>query len=353
MSKLVLILNCGSSSLKFAVMDAETGEDMLSGLAECFNLDDARIKWKLHGVKGDAMLGAGAAHQEALDHIVGHILPQDPALADQLVAIGHRIVHGGEQFSRSVRIDDGVIAGIEAAIPFAPLHNPAHLIGIRAALKCFPLKNEIILVGQSQGAHAAFASAGYQPEYAPGLNIRATVLTGTPYFERGITATDILSPTYGGKFQIAGDPKIPYIFYIYLSAADKNSQLNPANYFQDKALPLLKDASKLCIMQLNDEVMKSGLNPGNSLKPGIESLLKASVGTIIYPTLKIDHPVFIGIGSVDINVPTAMQKRFSDAVKSAGTQVRVHLYEGLDHSGTVNPSLRDSVPFLNNILNDN
>ena len=59
-------------------MDAETGEDMLSGLAECFNLDDARIKWKLHGVKGDAMLGAGAAHQEALDHIVGHILPQDP-----------------------------------------------------------------------------------------------------------------------------------------------------------------------------------------------------------------------------------------------------------------------------------
>ncbi len=119
-------------------MDAETGEDMLSGLAECFNLDDARIKWKLHGVKGDAMLGAGAAHQEALDHIVGHILPQDPALADQLVAIGHRIVHGGEQFSRSVRIDDGVIAGIEAAIPFAPLHNPAHLIGIRAALKVFP-----------------------------------------------------------------------------------------------------------------------------------------------------------------------------------------------------------------------
>lgn len=138
MSKLVLILNCGSSSLKFAVMDAETGQDMLSGLAECFNLDDARIKWKLHGVKGEAALGAGAAHQEALDHIVDHILPQDPTLAEQLVAIGHRIVHGGEQFSRSVRINEEVIAGIEAAIPFAPLHNPAHLIGIRAAMKVFP-----------------------------------------------------------------------------------------------------------------------------------------------------------------------------------------------------------------------
>ncbi|MBZ6065485.1 acetate kinase [Aeromonas schubertii] len=138
MSKLVLILNCGSSSLKFAVMDAETGEASLSGLAECFNLDDARIKWKLNGVKGEAMLGAGAAHQEALDFIVNHILSQDPSLAAQLVAIGHRIVHGGERFSSSVRVDDEVIAGIEAAIPFAPLHNPAHLIGIRAALKVFP-----------------------------------------------------------------------------------------------------------------------------------------------------------------------------------------------------------------------
>jgi dipeptidyl aminopeptidase/acylaminoacyl peptidase len=49
---------------------------------------------------------------------------------------------------------------------------------------------------------------------------------------------------------------------------------------------------------------------------------------MLYPTLKIDHPVFIGIGSADINVPTAMQKRFADAVKSAGTRADVHIYEG-------------------------
>jgi len=98
--------------------------------------------------------------------------------------------------------------------------------------------------------------------------------------------------------------------------------------------------------------MKAGLNAGNSLKPGIDSLLSASVGTMLYPTLKIDHPVFIGMGSVDVNVPTAMQKRFADAVISAGTQADVHIYEGLDHSGTVNPSLRDSVPFLIKTLNN-
>ncbi|EMB9958158.1 MULTISPECIES: alpha/beta hydrolase [Enterobacteriaceae] len=225
------------------------------------------------------------------------------------------------------------------------------LDGIRAALKHFPLKNELILVGQSQGAHAAFASAGYQHEYAPELNIRATVLTGSPYFEQGTTATDILP--LGRDTPTSGDPKIPYIFYIYLSAADSNLQLNPTDYFQDKALPLLKEANKLCIVHLNDKVMKAGLNSANSLKPGVESLLNTSVGTMIYPTLKINHPVFFGIGSVDINVPTAMQKRFSDAVKNAGTQVDVHIYEGLDHSGTVNPSLRDSVPFLSNVFHNN
>ncbi|MGL5949167.1 MAG: acetate kinase [Aeromonas sp.] len=138
MSKLVLILNCGSSSLKFAVMDAQTGDSPLTGLAECFNLDDARIKWKLNGQKGEAALGAGAAHQAALDFLVKQILPQDASLGAQLVAIGHRIVHGGEQFAASVRIDDSVIAGIEAAIPFAPLHNPAGLIGINAAMQVFP-----------------------------------------------------------------------------------------------------------------------------------------------------------------------------------------------------------------------
>ncbi|HIH5534586.1 TPA: alpha/beta hydrolase family protein [Klebsiella oxytoca] len=130
------------------------------------------------------------------------------------------------------------------------------------------------------------------------------------------------------------------------------NELNPADYFQDKALPLLKEANHLCITPLNDEVMKAGLNAANALKPGVDSLLNASVETMLYPTLKIDHPVFIGIGSVDINVPTAMQKRFADAVKSAGTRADVHIYEGLDHSGTVNPSLRDSVPFLIKTLND-
>ena len=219
------------------------------------------------------------------------------------------------------------------------------LDGVRAAMKTYPLRNELILVGQSQGAHAAFATAGYQPQYAPELNIRATVLTGTPYFDKNTTAADILPPVNGAT-QAKGDPKIPYIFYIYLSAADINGKLNATDYFQDTALPYLEKAQKLCINPLTQQTMEANLNAATTLKPAVESLLSSSIGSMLYPTLKISHPVFIGIGSNDINVPTAMQLRFADAVKRAGTQAEVHLYEGLDHSGTVNPSLRDSIPFI-------
>ncbi|MGM3175290.1 acetate kinase [Dickeya lacustris] len=137
-SKLVLVLNCGSSSLKFAIIDAINGDEYLSGLAECFNLPEARIKWKIDGGKQEAALGAGAAHSEALSFIVNTILSQKPELSAQLVAIGHRIVHGGEKFTQSAIINDDVLQGIKDAIPFAPLHNPAHLIGIEEALKEFP-----------------------------------------------------------------------------------------------------------------------------------------------------------------------------------------------------------------------
>ena len=137
-NKLVLVLNCGSSSLKFAVIDASTGDDQISGLAECFGLEDSRIKWKVNGEKQTASLGALTAHSEAVEYIVANILGAHPQIAAQILAIGHRVVHGGEKFTHSVIIDESVVQGIEDCAALAPLHNPAHLIGIRAAQAAFP-----------------------------------------------------------------------------------------------------------------------------------------------------------------------------------------------------------------------
>ncbi|MDH2923879.1 acetate kinase [Nicoletella semolina] len=146
MSKnLILILNCGSSSLKFAIIDPQNGDEYLSGLAEALSLPDARIKWKLNGEKGSADLGNGAAHSEALNFIVSNVLTQE--LKDNISAIGHRVVHGGEKYTQSVVITDEVIKGISDVASFAPLHNPANLLGIQEALKTFPhLKDKNVAV---------------------------------------------------------------------------------------------------------------------------------------------------------------------------------------------------------------
>lgn len=137
-NKLVLVLNCGSSSLKFAVINADNGSEIISGLAECFNLPDARLKWKIAGKKKSTNLPPHSAHSAAISHIVEQIIKKEAGLTEQFVAVGHRIVHGGEKFTESVLIDDNVLESIEECSSLAPLHNPAHALGIRAAQAAFP-----------------------------------------------------------------------------------------------------------------------------------------------------------------------------------------------------------------------
>lgn len=146
-NKLVLVLNCGSSSLKFAIINPVNRKEQLSGLAECFYLPEARIKWKIDGTKNEEALGEGAAHSETMTFIVNQILTKKPELSKSISAIGHRIVHGGEKFTKSVVINDEVIESIKTSIPFAPLHNPAGIVGLEEAKKAFPhLNNKHVAV---------------------------------------------------------------------------------------------------------------------------------------------------------------------------------------------------------------
>ena len=134
-SQHVLVLNCGSSSLKFAIIDSETGEEVLSGLAERLADQVPQIKYKYQGTKSVIPLNSGDAHQVAIATLVKLI--KDLALDANLVAVGHRVVHGGERFTHSVLIDQSVIEAIQETSSLAPLHNPANLLGIEAAQKAF------------------------------------------------------------------------------------------------------------------------------------------------------------------------------------------------------------------------
>ncbi|EPW4776210.1 acetate/propionate family kinase [Vibrio parahaemolyticus] len=133
----VLVINSGSSSLKFAVIDSVSGDAVLSGLGECFGLSDARMSWKFNGEKKEISIeGDDSNHKIAIGKLVG--LTEELGLAQDIVAVGHRIVHGGEKFTKTVRITEEVTQEIEKLADLAPLHNPAGAIGIRAAVEAFP-----------------------------------------------------------------------------------------------------------------------------------------------------------------------------------------------------------------------
>lgn len=130
----VLVLNCGSSSVKFAVFDTATSEATASGLVENIGLD-ARIKAKgpqgkcEKNIPGHDHAGALMAMQEFL---------REQGEDQGIAAVGHRVVHGGERFSGSVLITPEVLAAVRSCTPLAPLHNPANLLGIEVATLQFP-----------------------------------------------------------------------------------------------------------------------------------------------------------------------------------------------------------------------
>lgn len=130
----VLVLNCGSSSLKFALMVPSSGARLIGGLAERLGTASATLRWQ--GEAAEEALGGGD-HAAALAHVLDH-LTQRGLLDERLIAVGHRVVHGGETFTASTRLTAEVIAAIERCNHLAPLHNPANLLGIRVAQQLLP-----------------------------------------------------------------------------------------------------------------------------------------------------------------------------------------------------------------------
>ena len=130
-NRLVLVINGGSSSIKVALRRENTAGAIFEAIAERLNTAQARLSTS-DGLEREL---SGADHLAALDALLPLV---DSHLDQPLSAVGHRVVHGGERFTSARQIDDEVIAGIQANAPLAPLHNPANLTGIRAALKLLP-----------------------------------------------------------------------------------------------------------------------------------------------------------------------------------------------------------------------
>lgn len=136
----ILVINAGSSSLKYQLIDMTTEAVRAKGICERIGIDGSKINQTADGKVYD-VVHPMKDHAEAFEALVKALTdPENGAIQDMssIGAVGHRVVHGGESFTESVLIDDAVLAAIEANIPLAPLHNPANLTGIQACAAVMP-----------------------------------------------------------------------------------------------------------------------------------------------------------------------------------------------------------------------
>lgn len=200
----VLVLNCGSSSLKYQLFDMTDESVLAKGLVERIGIDGSRIKHTKSGSDAVTREHAIPDHTKAIEDVLELLLDGTHGSLkslSELGAVGHRVVHGGEKYAESTVINDAVVAEIEGCTPLAPLHNPANLMGIRAMMKALPGVPNI----------AAFDTAFHQtmkPDaYVYGIpyefyekdKIRRYSFHGTSHRYVAGRAAEILEKKYGKK----------------------------------------------------------------------------------------------------------------------------------------------------------
>ena len=136
----VLVINCGSSSLKFQLINSDTEAVLAKGLCERIGIDGS-LTYQPAGGEKKTEDKAMPTHTEAIQFVIDALTDADRGVVrslDEIGAVGHRVVHGGEKFASSAVITDEMIKAVEECNDLAPLHNPANLIGIRACQELMP-----------------------------------------------------------------------------------------------------------------------------------------------------------------------------------------------------------------------
>ncbi|ELC8402412.1 acetate kinase [Clostridium perfringens] len=142
----ILIINCGSSSLKYKLIDMANEKDIIGGIVERIGLDQSRLVQKNELREKYILEKEIKDHKEAIDIVLNTLVDSKVGVIesiDEITAVGHRVVHGGERYSSSIIINEEVIKYLEECSKLAPLHNPANIIGIRACQSLMPNKEMV------------------------------------------------------------------------------------------------------------------------------------------------------------------------------------------------------------------
>ena len=196
----VLVINCGSSSLKYQLIDSQTEAVLAKGLCERIGID-GRLVYEKAGCDKEVTEAAMPTHKQAIQLVLDALVnPTTGAIADltAIDAVGHRVVHGGEKFATSTVLTDEVIAVIEECNDLAPLHNPANLIGIRACQELMP--NVPMVAVFDTAFHQTMPEVAYMYglpyEYYEKYSVRRYGFHGTSHSYVSKRAADILGKDY-------------------------------------------------------------------------------------------------------------------------------------------------------------
>ena len=219
------------------------------------------------------------------------------------------------------------------------------LDAVRAVRGQFGIGDKVIVVGQSQGAGAAFATAAFQPAYAPEVKLIGTVATGIPYFSKQTLAA-IAHAGLSDKVT----PTLAYSFLLLQLAELTQPGFDPKPYLTDKGAAIYEMGAKSCLGDIEDAIEKGGVSAKVAFTKNLSPVVQQLYPLIDYPTLRLQQPLFVGTGTLDHDVPVIMQTALVLDACLAGSQVTWRRYVGLDHGGAVNPSLADSLPFVRDLL---
>lgn len=197
----VLVINCGSSSLKFQLIDSESESCLAKGLCERIGIEGSMITYSPEGGEKEKNVTPMPDHTEAIRLVLEALTNPKTGVVkslDEIGAVGHRVVHGGEKFAQSVVIDDEVMKAIEECNDLAPLHNPANLIGINACKALMP--NTPMVAVFDTAFHQTMPEEAYMYglpyEYYKKYKIRRYGFHGTSHSYVSKRAAEVLGMDY-------------------------------------------------------------------------------------------------------------------------------------------------------------
>jgi acetyl esterase/lipase len=219
------------------------------------------------------------------------------------------------------------------------------LDSVRAVKGRDQIGDAVLIVGQSQGAGAAFATAAFAPSYAPDVKLRGTVATGLPYFSHGT-----LAALARGRDPDAVTPTLVYTLLLLQLAEQTQPGFDPSEYLTERGRAVYDMARTACFGGMADAIMAGQLSSRAALAKDPWPVLDALFPLLAYPSLHLSQPLLVGTGEADRDVPPAMQAALVRDACAAGARIVWRRYPGLDHSATVNASLADSLPFARSVL---